>query len=52
MRITVGDVPGWLAAGMTRAEIKEDFPEITDEGINAALEFAAGFTGGGWRKSA
>ncbi len=52
MRITVGDVLGWLAAGMTRAEIKEDFPEITDEGINAALEFAAGFTGGGWKKSA
>lgn len=52
MRITVGDVLGWLAAGMTRAEIKEDFPEITDDDINAALEFAADFTSGGWRKSA
>lgn len=52
MRITVGDVPGWLAAGMTRAESKEDIPEITDEDINAALEFAADFTSGGWRKSA
>lgn len=52
MRITVGDVLGWLAAGMSRSEIQEDFPEITDEDINAALEFAADFTSGGWRKSA
>lgn len=27
LRITVGDVLGWLAAGMTPAEIVADFPE-------------------------
>lgn len=52
MRITVGDILGWLAAGMTRDQIRADFPEITDEDITAALEFAADFTSGGWRMSA
>jgi uncharacterized protein (DUF433 family) len=52
MRITVGDVLGWLASGMTREEIRRDFPEITDEDIVAALAFAADFTSGGWRRSA
>lgn len=52
MRITVGDVLGWLAAGMDREEIKSDFPEITDDDITAALAFAADFTSGGWRMSA
>ena len=28
MRITVGDVLGWLAAGMSHDEIMEDFPEL------------------------
>ena len=41
MRITVADVLGWLATGMSREEIKDDFPEITDEDINACLAFAA-----------
>ena len=41
MRITVGDVLGWLASGMSEAEIVEDFPEITREDIRAALAFAA-----------
>ncbi len=52
MRITVGDVLGWLATGMTREEIRCDFPEITDEDISAALVFAADFTSGGWRRLA
>jgi uncharacterized protein (DUF433 family) len=52
MRITVGDVLGWLAAGMSSREIQDDFPEITDEDIRAALAFAADFTNGGWRMSA
>lgn len=30
MRITVYDVLGWLAAGMSHAEILEDFPELTE----------------------
>lgn len=41
MRITVYDVLGWLASGMTEAEILADFPELTAEDIKACLEFAA-----------
>lgn len=41
LRITVGDVLGWLAAGMSPAEIVEDFPELTEADIRAALAFAA-----------
>ena len=41
MRITVYDVLGWLAAGMSVAEIVDDFPELTEADIRACLEFAA-----------
>ena len=41
LRITVGDVLGWVAAGMSRKEIIEDFPDLTREDIQACLEFAA-----------
>ena len=41
MRITVYDVLGWLAEGMSFAEILEDFPELTEEDIKACLAFAA-----------
>ena len=41
MRITVGDVLGWLASGMSETEILEDFPELTRKDIRAALAFAA-----------
>jgi uncharacterized protein (DUF433 family) len=41
MRITVGDVLGWLAAGMTHEEILADFPELTVNDIRACLAFAA-----------
>lgn len=40
-RITVQDILGWLASGMTNDEIVEDFPELTVEHIRAALAFAA-----------
>jgi uncharacterized protein (DUF433 family) len=40
-RITVYDVLGWLAAGMSQAEIIDDFPELTAEDIRACLEFVA-----------
>ena len=40
-RITVYDVLGWLAAGMTFNEIIEDFPELTESDILACLAFAA-----------
>jgi uncharacterized protein (DUF433 family) len=32
---------GWLAAGMSNAEILTDFPGLTAEDIQAALAFAA-----------
>ena len=41
MRITVGDILGWLGAGRTVEEIIDDFPELTREDIQAALLFAA-----------
>ena len=41
MRITVGDILGWLAAGMTIQEIIDDFPELEENDIYAALSYAA-----------
>ena len=41
LRITVYDVLGWLASGMTPAEIIEDYPELTQGDIMACLAFAA-----------
>jgi len=41
MRITVYDVLGWLAAGMTPQEILADYPELEAEDIQASLAFAA-----------
>lgn len=40
-RITVYDVLEYLAGGMSAAEIIEDFPELTEAHVRAALEFAA-----------
>jgi uncharacterized protein (DUF433 family) len=41
MRITVYDVLGWLASGMSSEEIIEDFPELTKDDISACLAYAA-----------
>lgn len=41
MRIAVSDILGWLAAGMSHAEIIADYPELTEEDIRAALAYAA-----------
>jgi uncharacterized protein (DUF433 family) len=41
MRITVYDILGWLASGMSHAEILADFPELVLEDIRASLAFAA-----------
>ena len=41
MRITVYDILSWLASGMSTQEIIQDFPELTEEDIRAALQFAA-----------
>ena len=40
-RISVGDILGWLASGMTHQEIIEDYPSLKEEHIKAALTFAA-----------
>ena len=40
-RISVFDVLGWLASGMSREEILEDFPELTQDDISACLAYAA-----------
>jgi len=41
LRITVYDVLGYMAAGMTQAEILADFPDLTENDIRACLAFAA-----------
>ena len=41
MRITVGDILGWLASGMMMDDIISDFPELTKDDIYASLAFAA-----------
>jgi uncharacterized protein (DUF433 family) len=41
LRISVGDVLGYLASGMTHAELPADFPDLTEEDIRACLAFAA-----------
>ena len=41
MRITVSDILGWLASGMTIQEILSDFDELVEEDIYAALSYAA-----------
>ena len=41
MRITVYDILNWLASGMTVKQIIEDFPDLTEQDISAALQFAA-----------
>jgi uncharacterized protein (DUF433 family) len=41
IRITVVDVLGWLAAGMSHKEIVDDYPDLTEEDIRACLAYAA-----------
>jgi uncharacterized protein (DUF433 family) len=40
-RISVYDVLGWLASGMSNDEIIADFPELTIVDIQACLAYAA-----------
>lgn len=40
-RISVYDVLSWLANGMTKNEIIEDFDELNEEKIHACLAYAA-----------
>lgn len=41
MRITVYDILGWLAAGMSNQQIIDEYPELTTDDIRAALAYAA-----------
>jgi uncharacterized protein (DUF433 family) len=41
MRITVYDVLSYLASGMTPQDILDDFPYLTQEDIQACLQYAA-----------
>ena len=41
MRISVYDILGWLASGMSTSEIIADYPELTEEDIKSALAYAA-----------
>ena len=41
LRVTVADVLGYLAAGLTHEQILLDFPYLTEEDIRATLAFAA-----------
>lgn len=41
LRITVYDVLGWLASGMSEDEILHDYPDLEPEDIKACLAFAA-----------
>jgi uncharacterized protein (DUF433 family) len=41
MRITVFDILGWLASGMTTSDILNEYDELTEEDIKATLAYAA-----------
>ena len=41
LRITVYDVLGWLASGMSESEILNDHPDLEQADIRACLAFAA-----------
>jgi uncharacterized protein (DUF433 family) len=40
-RISVYDVLGWLASGMSHSDIIEDFPKLNNTHILACLAYAA-----------
>jgi uncharacterized protein (DUF433 family) len=40
-RITVGDMLGYLASGMSEQQLIEEFPQLTREDIRACLAYAA-----------
>lgn len=41
LRITVWDILKWLGTGATHARILQDYPELTEEDILAALQWAS-----------
>jgi uncharacterized protein (DUF433 family) len=40
-RISVGDVLGYLAGGMSEVQILADFPQLTADDVRACLAYAA-----------
>ena len=40
-RLTVGDVLGYLATGMTEAELLLDFPQLSHDDVLACMAYAA-----------
>lgn len=44
LRITVDDVLGWLASGMSESEILDDHPDFEKEDFQAVYRFAASTT--------
>ena len=40
-RITVGDILGYLAGGMSEVDLLADFPQLTQDDIRACLTYAA-----------
>jgi uncharacterized protein (DUF433 family) len=40
-RISVYDVLGWLASGMTTEQILEDFPQLSKEQVLSCLAYSA-----------
>jgi uncharacterized protein (DUF433 family) len=40
-RMPVSSILGYMAAGMTREEILEDFPFLTTDDLHEALQYAA-----------
>jgi uncharacterized protein (DUF433 family) len=41
LRITVWDILKWLGTGATHAQILQDYPELAEEDILAALQWAS-----------
>lgn len=41
LRITVWDILRWLGTGASHAQVIADYPELTEEDILAALQWAA-----------
>jgi len=41
LRITVWDILGWLAAGMSEEQIIADYPELEKEDFRAVFDYAA-----------
>ncbi len=40
-RLTVGDILGYLAGGMSETDLLSDFPQLTQDDIRACLTYAA-----------